>query len=459
MVRNKLRTEINKNIFFAKYWLYRRDCLRAYRELLRNQSLSRDELDRLNWEKRRSLLAYAYEKVPFYRKRFSQLGLHPQDIKQPEDYQIIPVFSKEELRSGFHELFSEDAKPGLLRQCTTGGSTGVPVKVMVDKRIPAEAFGWRMMDWWQITPSEDAAFVWRMFRKKRITRAILKAAWWPSRRIHLDASSLSEENVSEFISKFNKLKPGLLQGYTGAIAYLAMHIENNSLEVFSPKAIWVTSSPITQSQRIHIEKVFRCPVYDQYGCGEVFWLAAECSQRAGLHMFHDGRFIEFLDDKGRVKPCGQTGQIVITDLENYLFPIIRYANGDMGRAIESKCPCGVNLPLMDKVRGRIVDLVKLPDETCISGEYLTTIFDDYPSAVKGFQVKQEADYSIAIRYVPGIDAKELDKILSNVRTTLERDTKSQVPISFEAVDSIANDRGKLQFIISEVDTFIGANSR
>ena len=189
MLQNKVRTEIKRNIFFAKYWLYRRGCLKAYRELLRNQGLSRDELEHLNWEKRRSLLAYAYEKVPFYRKRYSQLGLHPEDIKQPEDYQIIPVFSKEELRSGFHELFSEDARPGLLRQCTTGGSTGVPVKVMVDKRIPAEAYGWRMMNWWGIEPSEDAAFVWRMFRKRRITRAILKTAWWPSRRIYLDASS------------------------------------------------------------------------------------------------------------------------------------------------------------------------------------------------------------------------------------------------------------------------------
>jgi len=441
---------IKRALLFAKYQLWRKDAISSYKNMLYNQHLSTDELNHINLNKAKTILAYAYEKVPFYQRKFSAIGLHPNDIATREDYNLVPLLTKEELRSSFSEFISEDATPKLLRECATGGSTGIPVKVMVDRRVPQESRVWQVMNWWGLSPGVNSAFIWRLTRKRKIDRVLYNMAHWPTKKIFLDASCMTADTIEDFIGKFNRIRPQLLQGYVGAIYHLALHVEENGLSVHSPKAIWVTSSPVTMGQRRRIENVFKGPVYDQYGCGEVSWLAAECRRQAGLHMFHDTRLIEFVDECGHARPTGEIGRVVITNLDNFLFPIIRYENGDMGRALPGTCPCGLNLPLMDSVTGRTTDLIRLPRGQCISGDYLTTVFDDYPGAVKAFQIKQQSDYSICLMYVPDLDEKELSPVLKKVKHELSNKTMSQVPIHFQAVEVIPHDRGKLRFVTSEV---------
>jgi phenylacetate-CoA ligase len=245
--------------------------------------------------------------------------------------------------------------------------------------------------------------------------------------------------------------PQVIWGYVGAIDHVASFIEDNHFNIIPPKAIWVTAAPLSDIQRKRIERVFNAPVYEQYGCCEVFSLSSQCSQRQSLHMFHDARLIEFVDNEGSPQPAGKLGNIVLTDLENYSFPIIRYVNGDMGRALDGVCSCGVKLPLMDKVRGRQTDIIKLADGTCLAGEYLTTIFDDFPDSVKGFQVRQQKDCSIKVVYVPNPQYHDISQVIEKVRGALKLKTNSRVPLIFEAVSSIPHDRGKLQYIISEVE--------
>ncbi len=376
--------------------------------------------------------------------------MHPEDIKEPEDFQKIPILTKEDVRNGFDHLLSEDARMKYCSLSATGGSTGVPVKVMHDKRVPLESFGWRMLSWWGLEPGMDAAFVWRVLKERSIDRWLYNLLWWPSRRIRLDAAQMSNEGIRRFISQFNRIRPQLLQGYVGAIEHLAIFMEKHGLNMHAPKAVWVTSSPVTLVQRQTIERILGAPVYDQYGCGEVFWLSAQCKQKTALHIFHDARFVEFVDDDGREGSVGAIGRILTTDLENYQFPIIRYETGDLGRALSGTCPCGITLPLMDKVTGRITDLVKLPDESCISGDFLTTIFDDFPDVVRQFQVRQEADYSLRLLYVPGRSKDGLSNALEQVRTRLELKTKGQVPICLQEVPVITHEQGKLRFVVSDV---------
>ncbi|MFA5238676.1 MAG: hypothetical protein WC476_03065 [Phycisphaerae bacterium] len=435
--------------FFLKFNLLRRETVKYYHKLQKQQYFSVDELEHLNWQKRKQLLSYAYEKVPYYRRKFKDVGLHPEDIKNPEDYLKVPLLRKEDIRQNFNQIISEEAETKALRLSTTGGSTGEPLKVMFDKRVPLEALGWRLWSWWGIQPYANEASVMRRMPTER-AHWVNAIRWWPASKIKLDASSIKNQDIEKFLNEFNQMRPELLSGYAGAIDYVASFIEDNSLIVLHPKAILVTSSPISDIQRKRIENVFHAPVYDQYGCGEVFWLAAQCQQRQALHMFYDARFIEFVDDCGHVQPVDTMGNVVITDLENYFFPIIRYMNGDMGRALSGKCPCGINFPLMDKVKGRQTDLVKLPNGTCLAGDYLTTIFDNFPDAVKGFQVQQKCDYSIKLLYIPNPAANGLSEVLGKVYNELIEKTESQVSITMEPVESISHDRGKLRYVVSEL---------
>lgn len=443
-------TEIREKWFFFKYSLVKSNAVPYFREVLHNQHLQRDELEQLNWDRTKALLKYAHDKVPYYKRRFDAIGLHPNDIVHPDDYCGVPVLTREDLKEHFDDLVSIDAKPWQLRLSTTGGSTGEPVKVYHDKRVVRAAMEWRMLRWWGLSPAANFASVYRNFRSTWTAWLANTLISWPTRQIRLNAAALDPASMMKFIKQFNRVRPGILHGYVGAVDHLASFIQDNSLFVTPPKAIWVTSSPLTKVQEHRIEEVFGAPVYDQYGCCEVYWLAAECPAKQGLHMFHDVRRIEFLDETNT--PCkeGQMGKVAITDLENYLFPIIRYLNGDMGRALPGTCCCGVTLPLMDKVRGRVSDSLKLPNGKCINGVYLTTIFDDNPDAVKQFQVYQRSDYSIQILVVPNPRCPRLENILIQVANKIRKNVNEQVPIEFKKTVEIPQNGGKLRFVISDV---------
>lgn len=435
-----------------KYELLKPGARAAYERALRAERLAPDEIAEENWALTRELVAYAYRHVPFYRKRFDQLGLLPGDLRESTDLRHVPVLTKQDLREHRKELVSDEARfPRDFNTVTTGGTTGEPLTVYHVKRAPRAALLWRMLSWWQLGPDCAWASVYRETRttwRSRLRDGLIN---WPGRRLVLDASHITAEAMQSFLCTFNRLRPPLLHGYVGGVDHLAEFVLAQNLSVHAPRAIWLTSSPFTRIQAQRIEAAFHAPVYDQYGCCEVFYLAAECPAREGLHMFQDRRRIEFLDETGRVCPDGEYGAVAVTDLDSYLFPIIRYLNGDRGRALATRCSCGRGLPVMDRVQGRISDRVLRPDGGVISGEFLTTIFDDTPDAVRQFQVHQAADYSITLRVIPNAGFAGLEARLEAARRDLAALAGPAVAVRVESVRDIPQERGKLRFVRSEVN--------
>lgn len=441
---------LKTNIFELKMRLFFPKMVDYHHELTEQQNLSAEQIEHLNWEKRKSLLKYAYEKVPYYQSKYQSIGLHPDDIKNPEDYSLVPILTREDIRDNFGQLKSVDVSKKDVMLATTGGTTGEPLKVLRDRRIPEHAMSWRMREWWGVKLGVNEGIVLRDTQTSRKARLLNTISWYPAKRVRLDASSMTPDSMKQFVDRFNMICPPLVWGYVGGIDHLASFIEENGLSVTSPKAIWCTAAPLSEIQRQRIESVFSAPVYEQYGCCEVFSLAAQCSVKDKMHRFHDIRHIEVTDEQGRTLDDGVEGDILITDLENYAFPIIRYRNGDRGKLIHGSCSCGINLPLMDKVKGRQSDIVYLPDNSSISGEYLTTLFDDFPDAVKAFQVHQADDYSIKLLYIPSANTEQLNHALKVIQHTLGEKINSQTTLIFQETEQIKHDRGKLRFIISDL---------
>jgi phenylacetate-CoA ligase len=441
---------IKSAIFFTKYSIIKPNALRAFRQALSNQYLSRDELDNLNWSMTRRLLEYAYVKTDFYKKRFDALGLHPEDVKCPDDFSKVPVLTRKDLKENFNVMISKDARGKDLRISTTGGSTGEPVKVYHQKNVVRAAMGWRMLSWWGLEPGDDFASVYRDIRTDWKAYVVNSLTWWPTRKIFLNAVQMDNTQIASFLRHYGRVKPKLVHGYVGAVDNLASYILDKKIAVPSPVAIWVTSAPLSKVQEHRISKAFGAPVYDQYGSCEVYWMAAECPAKNGLHMFQDTKRIEFLDNNNL--PClpGEIGNIAVTDLENFYFPLIRYLNGDRGRALPGECSCGVKLPLMDKVRGRITDIIRLPNGSSIAGDYMTTLFDDFPDAVKQFQVHQHADYSLEIRVIPEVGIQNIDDTLTIVRKRLVTSIAGQTTVTIIKTNTIQQTGGKLRFVKSDL---------
>ena len=441
------RSTLRTAFFFAKFRLYNPASIGFFNEFQRNQRLSADELDAVNWRLTQELLRHAYENVRYYRTLFDGIGMKPEDVKTREDYSRVPVLTRQLLMDHFEELRADGVPRKSLFLSTTGGSTGTPAKVYHPKKTCHDALGWRMLSWWNLPPDCDRASTYRM--SGRPHRRLKDLAWWPMRRFLLNASFYTDEDIRGFLDEFNRIKPPLLHGYVGALESVANYILANGIRVHPPTAVWATSAPLSPAQENTIRTAFGADVYDQYGSCEVHYLSAECPAKEGLHIFSDARTLEFLDDEHRPVPDGEYGTIAVTDLRNKVFPIIRYLNGDRGRRKTETCSCGVSLPLMDKVKGRVSDTFLLPSGARLNGESLTTVFDDFPDVIRKFQVRQKKDRSVCVLYVPRSDAG-LSDVIKCVEGRMREVVRGEVPVSFEKVEDIPDERGKCRFVVSEV---------
>ena len=243
--------------------------------------------------------------------------------------------------------------------------------------------------------------------------------------------------------------PALFTGYAGAVIELAQFVERSGRALRPPKAVGTTWSPITPGQKQYLGEVFGAPVYDHYQCQEVPMLAGECSRADGLHVFADSRRVEILDADGRAVGPGETGDVVVTDFTNRVAPVIRYRVGDRARWKAGACPCGITLPLLEPVLGRITDALRFPSGLVIAGEPMCGLFHEWPEAVRQFQLRQEADHSLTLRCVRGSDP-DADGIMRRVVERLTAKVRGEVPVRLEVVDAIPHDRGKQRFILSAV---------
>ena len=406
------------------------------------------ERENLIFKKIKNILNIAYNNSEFYNEKYKSKNFHPDDIKSINDLSLIPPLSKDELKSNIDKIICKNVNKNNLIKSSTGGSTGVPVSVYFDKNTPLEVFGWDLLKSWNLDISDNAGFLERYMPKNDFLNKIM---WFPTKRARLDCTFTNKKEMFSFYYKCIKIKPKYLEGYVGAIKEFSSFLIDNKLKLPSVKVVWTTSAPLSKSIRLHINKAFNCPVYDQYGCCEVYWLASECTKSNGLHYYDLYRHLEIVDDNYNLLPNGKEGNLLITDLLNESFPIIRYQNGDVVKKLKRTCDCGSNYPLIDQVKGREGDNLIFKDGSFISSEFMTTIFDDDPELVKEFQIIQKKDYSIMLNYVPQKNVVNFNKRLNKILLPINEKLKNHETIIFsKEVKKIPHNKGKIRYIISEI---------
>ena len=166
-------------------------------------------------------------------------------------------------------------------------------------------------------------------------------------------------------------------------------------------------------------------------------------------MMSDHLHIEFLDENEQTVKPGKPGRVVITDLDSYAMPLIRYDIGDIGRLSNKKCSCGIKLPLMEVVEGRKEDFIKTKTGKLVHAAYLCyTLKDDN---VHEFKMYQKALEKLHVQIVksPTFNNDSEKMLESKLRTSLGNEVK----ISFEYLDRIPREpSGKLRYFVSEIST-------
>lgn len=433
-------------------WLNGRHILVRLAELKRTQWLSREEVLAYQQDKLYRLLKYAYAFVPYYHRTFEQAGFQPDDIlTDPAAFQKIPTISKTIIRDNFDDLVTTDPsrQRGLVRN-TTGGSTGQPLifiqdpdfrdYVMAGVHFHYEYTGWQF--------GECHAYIWGTNYEVATQRMLrTRLLDWSLNRFVTNAYALSEESMAAFVRKIRQRRPKLLVGYSSALERFAKFVQAHNLDDIKFSGVCSTAEVLYPSQRRLIERTFGCDVLDRYGARELGGIACECLEHNGMHIDAGEVYVEILRD-GVPVPLGEEGDIVVTNLNNYGMPFIRYRVGDIGQLTDVVCPCGRGLPMMEVVQGRRVDMFKTKDGRAIWGGFISLMFD--MEGVKQFQVIQKSYDKVVISIVR--DAPLDEGRLAEIERTVHIGLGDDVNVEFEFPDEIpVYDSGKYRYAICEID--------
>lgn len=440
-----------RNVIFPVYRGLRGDKLIALLEdLEKNQWLSRQELEELQWRCVEQFLREITTHVPYYRELFEREGLRVEDIQNPSDFQRIPFLTKDDIRAAKGRIVTTDPlRKGV--PSNTGGSTGEPLYFSVDVAAGAlrRANTLRALRWTGVDIGDRQAVFWgfhldRPFRERG--SSALKNYF--NNQMYLSSFDMSEKSMERYATALARFKPALVLGYPSAVALFAEFCGKRHITNIAPRAAMSSGEKLFPHQAEEIRNVFRCPLFDRYGSNEFANVAQECDRHAGLHVFNDVIFVEVVHESGRPAQSGEIGEIVITDFTNRYMPFLRYRTGDLAVPTARECPCGRGLPLLDRVEGRTFDAVVSADGKSAGGFFWTYLSRAVPG-IKQFQIEQRDRGGVVFRIVPGPEWK--DEYRGELEKRIKENMGPAFGVTFDMVNEIPLSRaGKFRFISSKL---------
>ncbi len=413
----------------------------------------RNELQRLKLVK---LLRHCADHVPFYRDAFLDIGVKAKDIRDESVLESLPIVTKKTLRENYIRFFSDDQKRPF-DVWKTSGSTGEPFAFRLDKNsIAANTYAAlaRGRRWWGIDYGIREAMVWSCVRDVSDTllgrMQVLKRQWsWSLKNIRLiDTYSLDHTNVETIYHDLLKFRPECMRSISSGLFRFCVLLDDLGLDglALGVRYAIYTGEAFPEAQKVLVERVLGCKTICEYGCSEVGIIAFECP-KGGLHLNHENLFFEFLKNSDH-PTAGQEAEVVVTNLNDYVVPLIRYAVGDVVVPSNETCTCGRTLPLISSVGGRSHAFIKIPGGGVLHGLYFTHLFDGLPSVTQ-FRVIQEKINELRIELFASEPISSVDK--SFVVSSLVKEMGVDCRVVVQQVDDMPlSHSGKFQWIVSKL---------
>jgi phenylacetate-coenzyme A ligase PaaK-like adenylate-forming protein/glycosyltransferase involved in cell wall biosynthesis len=435
-------------------WKIGRRTRDLYLELKQSEWASRVELDELQLRKLQRLVQHAYVHVPHYRDAMRAAGIDPGSIERLEDIGRLPLLDKADVRRGLYfDLFADNHDKKRMQRISTSGSTGEPFVTYGDQYQLEFRFATtlRALEWTGWRFGDRQARLWHQtIGMSRLEVARERVDAWFMRRLFVPAYEMAPDQLEEFVRRIREHRPVLVDGYAESFNFLAHYATEGGNPGFSPKAIMSSAQMLTESSRDAIEKAFGARVFDKYGSREFSGIAYECASSRDHHVMDESYLVELLVE-GRPAEPGETGEVVITDLNNFSVPLIRYRIGDLAVAVEQSepCACGRWLSRIGRIEGRTQAIVHCADGTWLPGTFFAHFFKDYEYAIRFFQVHQTEVGSMTLRLVK--NSRFTDDALTELLDGLRSFTGQTMAIDVEFVDEIPlGVTGKRTPVVSEV---------
>ena len=415
-------------------WMLSRNTKQYYFELKKGQWLSPGEIREFQLLKLRQLMRHAYQHSRYYRKLFDSRGIKPQDIRNLTDLQKLPLLDKDAIRENLYfGLLSDNYDKNKILKISTSGSTGIPFVCYADQHQldMRWAATLRSMEWTGYQFGDRQMRLWHQtlgMTWTQIAREYLDAML--SRRKFISAYQMTGNNINKFVKALNRYKPALIDGYAESFNFLASYLNSQDMNgLHSPKGIISSAQSLPDQSRAIIEKVFKCSVFDKYGSREFSGIAYESNGHDGHLVVAENYIVEIIKD-GRQALPGEVGEVVITDLNNYCMPFIRYRVGDLAVATDDTkvSPCGRGLPRIGTIEGRVQAIIVGKNGNFVPGTFFAHLYKDYGHIIRQYKVIQEEDGSVTLQIVKtvGFNDDEFNKLIGIHREFLGKDTSIRV---------------------------------
>ena len=388
-------------------------------------------------ERLEAMLLRAASTVPYYSRVLKKAGVVEGGCVRIENFANIPFLTKEIVRREGENLYSRGHEARHSYENSSGGSTGEPVTFIQDRECWGRHWTTKFVfnEWIGVRPGDRELMVWgspRDIRQGTGARSERLKKWFFNVRL-LDCCRMNEERMAEHVSRWHEFRPALVWAFADPIYQLGRYIEARGLRVVAPRAIANTAGPLPDETRAFVERMFACPVYNQYGAREVGPIACECAEKHGLHILENNVKVEVVDAAGQPVGAGEQGEVVVTGLTNGSGPMIRYRIGDTAIPSDRRCACGRSFAMLESVTGRTVNHFRTRDGALVNAFCFIKLFY-YRPWVRAFQVRQKS-YDLVVAYVlktaeppPG----ELDEMRAKARDAMGEGCE----LRFEFVDDL-----------------------
>lgn len=438
-IRRSVKTLISK-VAWRAYNTYRKGA-RYQSQLTRATELldgTRKTIAAFQEARLEKLIQHAYQTTPYYRELLKTGTTHISEI---------PPLEKQDIRENLERLCSEAFTTGQRIKNATGGSTGTPLIFYQDRyywnqrNLSVYYFdrwaGWdlgepQLVIWG--TPAELSGDDHWKHRLKTFWRN----QYW------LNGFHLTDATMHDLFQKMNRCNPQTILAYPSSLYQFARFVFDNGL-----KPGWGLKGIISSAEMLHRhyralgEQVFDAKVYNRYGGREVGLIAMECTE-GRMHINCRDLYLE-IDSPD---PYTQPGDILITQLNNYAMPFIRYRIGDIGVFSDEICSCGNQLPILADLLGRSTATFRTRTETLIHGGYFTQQFYNV-QGVSQFQLIQETLDRCVLKLVINEQWQEATRhhLVQKIQEALGADVVVEV-VFVNVIPLPAS--GKREFTISRV---------
>lgn len=411
-----------------------------YEQLQTLTSMNVKAINAIQEEALNAMVNHCFKNIPYYQRLFSEISIVPSQITSVADLKKLPILEKQTLRQNVH-LFRSRVSDNAYMTQKTSGSTGTPLELKINE------YTYKLAMALLVNHEEKhgvafgaprATFAGRLIQPLDNTKPPYSRFNWAENQRIFSSYHLNKDTFPEYKKELNAFQPEEIIGYPSAISDLANHyfITGSSPE-FQPKAIITNSETLLAWQRVQIESIFKCPVYDYYGTAEYVIFAGQTDEK-----FYKTNPLIGISELVKQNENDIYGRLISTTLTNTTMPLLRYDLGDLAEPVNIKDQAPGTLTLRQIV-GRNDDYILTED-----GRRIGRI-DHIFKGVKGVreaQVIQDAKSHCTIQIVLA-DRKIFDEYLV-LNNFLER-VGTKMKLDFAYVDDIPRGaNGKFKSVVS-----------